>query len=65
MSEREGGPAGVNVWDAAGHLRAVLAAGPLPDREASAEFWDADGAYRAGFGVWPEGDAGAAEIETE
>ncbi len=46
------------MWDAAGHLRALLAVGPDPDREASVEFWDADGDYRAGFGVWPEGAAG-------
>ena len=36
----------------------MLGVGPADEREASVEFWDADGAYRAGFGVWPDGEAG-------
>ena len=30
----------------------------MPHREASAEFWDRDGHYRAGVGVWPDGGTG-------
>ena len=41
-----------------GAVRALLAEGPQDDRDASLEFWDRDGAYRAGVGVWPDGGTG-------
>ena len=58
VGEATGRPAGVSVWDEAGHLRALLAQGPGEDRESSVEFWDRDGSYRAGFGTWPDGATG-------
>lgn len=35
-----GVPSGVTLFDTAGTLRALLAFGPEPDRDASVEFWD-------------------------
>ena len=36
----------------------MLGHGPVPERDASAEFWDAQGRYRVGLGTWPDGSTG-------
>lgn len=65
VAEDDGGLTGTNVFDRAGHLRASVALGQPGEREASAEFWDARGAYRAGFGAWPDGGTGTELLDAD